>query len=55
MPEVAQEITKRRLGEHEDAGGGTLVTACASSLLSFRGQGEKAIDLVSLAARALRT
>lgn len=53
MPEVAGDIAKRRLGEHADAGGGTLVTACASSLLSFRRQGTSALDLVSLAARAL--
>jgi len=54
MPEVSKEITRRRLDEHGDAGGGTLVTACASSLLSFRKQGTKALDLVSLAARALK-
>ena len=53
MPDVSQEIARRRLGEHADAGGGTVVTACASSLLSFRKQGDKTMDLVSLAARAL--
>lgn len=53
LPDVAHEIARRRLDEHTDAGGGTLVTACAASVLSFRKQGARTMDLMSLAARAL--
>jgi Fe-S oxidoreductase len=36
MPEVASKIALDRTDEHEQAGGGELVTACASSLVSLR-------------------
>jgi Fe-S oxidoreductase len=53
MPEVSRSIARQRLAEHEDAGGGVVVTACASSLRSFRKQGTKTIDLATVVARAL--
>jgi Fe-S oxidoreductase len=53
MPDVSNGIASSRLAEHEAAGGGTVVTACASSLQKFRQQGAKAIDLVTVVARAL--
>lgn len=53
MPETSHAITRTRVEEHEAEGGGTLVTACASSLHAFRREGAEAVDLVSLVARAL--
>jgi Fe-S oxidoreductase len=53
MPEVSRTIAEQRIGEHEANGGGTVVTACASSLRTFRKQGAKAVDLVTVVARAL--
>jgi len=53
FPEVARAATRDRLAEHTRGGGGTLVTACASSLRAFRAAGEPAVDLVSLLARAV--
>jgi dimethylglycine catabolism B len=53
MPEVSREIAKGRIAEHDANGGGTVVTACASSLKTFRKQGAKAVDLVTVVARAL--
>ena len=35
----------RRIAEHRERGGGTLVTACAQSLHRFRTRGEPAVDL----------
>jgi Fe-S oxidoreductase len=53
MPDVSRTIARQRLDDHERSGGGTVVTACASSLTSFRKEGAKAIDLVTVVARAL--
>lgn len=53
MPEVARTIAASRVAEHDAQGGGTVVTACASSLRSFRKQGATAVDLVTVVARAL--
>ena len=53
MPEVSRTIARGRIEEHDAQGGGTVVTACASSLKTFRKQGAKAIDLVTVVARAL--
>jgi dimethylglycine catabolism B len=52
MPAEASAIARSRIEEHEADGGGTLVTACASSLLHFRRGNARAIDLVSFLARA---
>jgi len=55
MPEVARDIAKARVKEHERAGGGRIVTACASSLLSLRRRTRAPVDdLVTWIARAAR-
>jgi len=53
MPETSAKIAELRLRAHERAGGGTLVTACASSLRRFRAQGVPAVDIASLVAQSL--
>lgn len=53
MPEVSQAIAQTRLDEHQASGGGTVVTACASSAMRFRKEGAKVVDLVTVVARAL--
>jgi Fe-S oxidoreductase len=53
MPDVARTIAEGRMAEHAAQGGGTVVTACASSLKTFRKQGANAVDLVTVVARAL--
>ena len=52
-PESSRAIADARIAEHRERGGGTLVTACASSLHRFRTRGERAEDLVSMIARAI--
>ena len=56
MGETARTIAQTRVAEHERAGGGRIVTACASSLLAFRRvAGARAVDdLVTWIARAAR-
>jgi len=58
MPAVARAIADARLEAHARAGGGRVVTACASSLLSLRRSarrtGAAVDDLVSWIARAVR-
>lgn len=53
MPESSARIAELRLQAHERAGGGTLVTACASSLRRFRAQGTPAVDIASIVAQSL--
>jgi Fe-S oxidoreductase len=59
MPDTAQRIAEARMAEHEHAGGGEVVTACASSLISFRKAASRmpspsrVTDLVSWIARAI--
>lgn len=53
MPETSKSVARRRVVEHVNAGGGTIVTGCASSRASFEKQGTKSIDLVTVVARAL--
>ena len=53
MPAIARTIADGRIAEHDAEGGGTVVTACASSLQSFRKAGAHAVDLVTIVARAL--
>jgi Fe-S oxidoreductase len=52
---TAEGIARERAGEHQNAGGGTLVTACPSSARAFRKQmpPEQVIDLGALIARSL--
>jgi Fe-S oxidoreductase len=53
MPEISDAIAEGRVAEHQASGGGTVVTACASSLRKFRKRGAEALDLVTVVARAL--
>ncbi|MEJ7729357.1 MAG: (Fe-S)-binding protein [Polyangiaceae bacterium] len=53
-PETSRGIADARIAEHRERGGGTLVTACASSLHRFRSRGEEAVDLHTLLAESLR-
>lgn len=53
MPDVATEMARQRLDDHARSGGGTVVTACASSARSFRKQGASVVDLVTVVARSL--
>lgn len=53
MPEVSRAIARARRDEHEAAGGGTLVTACAKSHLSLRATGVKVEDLHTWLSRGL--
>jgi Fe-S oxidoreductase len=58
MPGVAQAMAEARLAEHLAAGGGRVVTGCASSLTALRRYGSKqdvpVDDLVSYIARSLK-
>ena len=58
MPGVARAIADARLQAHRRAGGGRVVTACASSLIALRrraiGSGVAVDDLVTWIARAAR-
>jgi Fe-S oxidoreductase len=55
MPGVSRDIADARIDAHEQAGGGRIVTACASSLLAFRRRGRVPVDdLVTWIARAAR-
>lgn len=58
MPETARAIAAARVDAHREAGGGRVVTACASSLRALRRaapQGTAVDDLVTWMARAART
>jgi Fe-S oxidoreductase len=58
MPDVARAIAEDRLGAHALAGGGRVVTACASSLLALRRRARRSgfavDDLVTWIARGTR-
>jgi hypothetical protein len=55
MPDTARRIAAARQEAHVAAGGGEIVTACASSLLALRKAGPaKASDLVTWVARAVQ-
>lgn len=54
MPKVAERIAEQRLADHDRSGGGTIVTACASSARSFRKSGQHTVlDLATVVLRAL--
>jgi Fe-S oxidoreductase len=57
MPAVARDIAAARVEAHREAGGGRIVTACASSLVALRKaarpSGVAVEDLASYIARAL--
>lgn len=52
-PETSARMADLRIEEHRRRGGGTIVTACASSLRRFRAQGAEAEDLVTWIGRGL--
>ncbi|MFO0735561.1 MAG: (Fe-S)-binding protein [Labilithrix sp.] len=58
MPGVARGIAEQRLADHDRSGGGTIVTACASSARAFAraagGEGQ-VLDLATVVARALES
>lgn len=53
FPEAAKGATKRRLAEHQELGGGRVITGCASSLKSFRAAGADVDDIVRWMAKSL--
>ncbi|MBX3225014.1 MAG: (Fe-S)-binding protein [Labilithrix sp.] len=53
MPDVARGIGEQRVADHDRSGGGTIVTACASSMRSFQKSGAKVVDLATVVMRAL--
>lgn len=55
MPEIAAAGALRLAEEHRRAGGGTLVTSCASSLSQLRRAGVPAVDLTAVLESGLRS
>jgi Fe-S oxidoreductase len=53
MPRTARGIVDERLREHHELGGGTIATACASSLRWLRLAGANVVDLSTVIARSL--
>ncbi len=53
MPDVARGMAKQRVDDHARSGGGTIVTACASSARSFAKAGADVLDIVTIVDRAL--
>lgn len=53
FPTAALDIARERVAEHEALGGGTIVTACSSSLRQLRRAGADAIDLAALVAEGI--
>lgn len=54
MPDVSRAIADDRIREHEQQGGGRIVTACASSLRRLRSAGADALDLANLIRQSLQ-
>lgn len=55
MPDVARGIAEQRLADHAEAGGGTIITACASSARSFQRSGAREVlDLATVVMRGLQ-
>jgi dimethylglycine catabolism B len=55
MPDVAREIARERVADHDRSGGGAIVTACASSARAFRARGAQVFDLATLIRQALES
>lgn len=53
FPEASKGAAKRRVAEHDELGGGRVITGCASSLKSFRAAGADADDIVRWMAKSL--
>ena len=47
---AAKTIARRRVSEHDELGGGTIVTACSNSLRQLRQAGAEVVDLAALVA-----
>lgn len=45
---AARGIARQRVGEHQTLGGGTIVTACSSSLRQFKRAGAEVVDFAAL-------
>lgn len=54
MPRTSATIADTRLAEHDRLGGGTVVTACASSLHRLRSRGASVVDLVTVISEGLK-
>ena len=54
MPVTSKKIASARKKAHDAQGGGRIVTACASSLRSFRKAGAEADDIATWIAKAIR-
>jgi Fe-S oxidoreductase len=52
-PDVSRRIAEQRVNEHESAGGGTIVTGCASSMRRFRRSGAAVVDIADLLAEGV--
>ncbi len=53
MPEISSGIADARILDHTSLGGGTIVTACGSSVRRFKSRGAEVLDLHQLLARSL--
>ncbi len=53
MPDISRRIVEQRGDDHRRSGGGTIVTACASSMRSFQKEGHAVLDLATVVLRAL--
>jgi len=53
MPGISSGIADARIADHVALGGGTIVTACGSSVRRFKSRGAEVLDLHQLLARAL--
>jgi Fe-S oxidoreductase len=48
FPQAAKGIARQRVAEHDQLGGGTIVTACSQSLRHLRRAGADAVDFAAL-------
>jgi Fe-S oxidoreductase len=53
MPRASRAIADDRVAEHEQLGGGTIVTACASSFRRLHSRGARVVDLITVMNRSL--
>lgn len=55
MPDVSARIAEDRIAEHRRAGGGVVVTGCASSLRRLSGRGAEVVDLATVIRQSLES
>lgn len=53
FPAAAMDIARRRVNEHHELGGGTIVTACSQSLRQLRRAGAEVVDFAALVAEGV--